>query len=464
MMGKLSPLRFYLLPAQLFLIAILLLFQAYATVNMQVNVHLQPEREKASLGETLTVKVYVNPNGVGISAGEFHIACPANVFRVLEVKVGELFGEKYLVGLNETKIMDGNLVILFAAARVGETLKPTPPSIALTIKLNILEEASSGSYTIKLLKADLVDESFNRIPNVKVHDCTVTIEAPTPTPTSTSTVTATPITAKITVLVLDEASGKPLANVRVEVDGRQALTDAGGRASFTVEEGAYTVKASLEDYEGKSVTVKTVQGEETYVELRLKPLGKPGGGCLIATAAFGSELAPQVQALRTFRNQYVLATRGGLAFINTFNAWYYAWSPTVAEAERNSPVLKAVVKWSIYPLLAELEVAKKIYQILAFNPEIAILAAGLVASMLIALTYLAPPALLALALLRGRIRLHWKLTAELLASFIILHLVSLQTVSWLLSVTAPAIVLLTLTLTLQAVVGSLKSFIFKTRS
>ena len=150
--------------------------------------------------------------------------------------------------------------------------------------------------------------------------------------------------------------------------------------------------------------------------------------------------------------------------MNTFNAWYYAWSPMVAEAERNSPVLKAVVKWLIYPLLAELEVAKKIYQILAFNPEIAILAVGLVASMLVALTYLTPPALLALALLKGRIRLYWKLTAELLASFIILHLVSLQTVNWLLSVTAPTIVLLTLTLTLQAVVGSLKSFIFKTRS
>ena len=56
-----------------------------------------------------------------------------------------------------------------------------------------------------------------------------------------------------------------------------------------------------------------------------------GGGCLIATAAFGSEMAPQVQFLKEIRDSTVLQTQSGSAFMTGFNQFYYYFSPTIAD-------------------------------------------------------------------------------------------------------------------------------------
>ena len=69
-----------------------------------------------------------------------------------------------------------------------------------------------------------------------------------------------------------------------------------------------------------------------------------GGGCLIATAAFGSEMAPQVQFLREIRDNTVMTTQSGTAFMTGFNQFYYSFSPAVADYERENPVFKEAVK------------------------------------------------------------------------------------------------------------------------
>jgi peptidyl-prolyl cis-trans isomerase B (cyclophilin B) len=51
-----------------------------------------------------------------------------------------------------------------------------------------------------------------------------------------------------------------------------------------------------------------------------------GGGCLIATATYGSELAPQVQQLREIRDNMILSTESGTAFMSGFNQFYYSFS------------------------------------------------------------------------------------------------------------------------------------------
>ena len=79
-----------------------------------------------------------------------------------------------------------------------------------------------------------------------------------------------------------------------------------------------------------------------------------GGGCLIATAAYGSELAPQVQVLRELRDNTVLQTTSGTTFMNTFNQFYYSFSPYVADYERENPIFKEAVKVSLTPLLTSL--------------------------------------------------------------------------------------------------------------
>jgi len=78
------------------------------------------------------------------------------------------------------------------------------------------------------------------------------------------------------------------------------------------------------------------------------------GGCLIATASYGSELAPQVQLLREIRDNTVLQTQSGTSFMNGFNHIYYSFSPTIADYERENPVFKETVKLTLTPLLASL--------------------------------------------------------------------------------------------------------------
>ena len=81
-----------------------------------------------------------------------------------------------------------------------------------------------------------------------------------------------------------------------------------------------------------------------------------GGGCLIATAAYGSEMAPQVQLLREIRDNQLLNTETGSAFMNTFNDVYYSFSPTIADMERESPLFKELVKISLTPMLSLLSI------------------------------------------------------------------------------------------------------------
>jgi len=89
-----------------------------------------------------------------------------------------------------------------------------------------------------------------------------------------------------------------------------------------------------------------VSGEETDIE--------EVGGCLIATATFGSELAPQVQQLRELRDNTLLQTESGSTFMSGFNQLYYSFSPTIADWERENPAFKETVKIAITPLLTSL--------------------------------------------------------------------------------------------------------------
>ena len=78
--------------------------------------------------------------------------------------------------------------------------------------------------------------------------------------------------------------------------------------------------------------------------------------CAIATAAFGSELAPEVQLLREVRDNVLYETKSGTAFMSGFNEFYYSFSPTVADWERQNPLFKQVVKITITPMLSTMSV------------------------------------------------------------------------------------------------------------
>ena len=81
-----------------------------------------------------------------------------------------------------------------------------------------------------------------------------------------------------------------------------------------------------------------------------------GGGCLIATATYGSEFAPQVQQLREIRDNKLMNTESGSAFMSGFNELYYTFSPTIADMERESPMFKEAVKLGLTPMLSTLAI------------------------------------------------------------------------------------------------------------
>ena len=97
-------------------------------------------------------------------------------------------------------------------------------------------------------------------------------------------------------------------------------------------------------------------GKGTHLEDGTCVVEKQGGGCLIATAAYGSEMSKQVQQLRELRDNTVLDTDAGSSFMDTFNSIYYSFSPTIADWERQSPIFKNTVQIAITPLLTSLSI------------------------------------------------------------------------------------------------------------
>jgi len=94
--------------------------------------------------------------------------------------------------------------------------------------------------------------------------------------------------------------------------------------------------------------------EEEISEVASPNNKEEGGGCLIATATYGSEMAPQVQFLREIRDNTVMSTASGTAFMTGFNQFYYSFSPTVADFEREQPIFKEFMKITLTPMLSSL--------------------------------------------------------------------------------------------------------------
>jgi isopenicillin-N N-acyltransferase like protein len=86
--------------------------------------------------------------------------------------------------------------------------------------------------------------------------------------------------------------------------------------------GDYTITANFEDYGGV--------------------------GCFIATAAYGTPMAPQTQILRDFRDQYLLTNPLGQAFVSL----YYSISPPMANFIIEHPRLKPIVRAGLVPAVA----------------------------------------------------------------------------------------------------------------
>lgn len=214
----------------------------------------------------------------------------------------------------------------------------------------------------------------------------------------------------IMIATLYDREGRVVAIGRAlaEADSRVVDLAPGQEAGFGI-----VVAERLQTY--KAARYSLVADSDRYVsDVVILEAAGPGAttgddsrsGCLIATAAFGSELAPQVQKLRGFRNGVALKTVAGSSFLQVFNGWYYSFSPQVADYEREAPWLQGAVRVSIYPLLAILDLGTIVHDLLAFNSELGIVGAGVVTSSLVGALYFAP--ISAAVAVAGRKR-HWRM-------------------------------------------------------
>ena len=112
------------------------------------------------------------------------------------------------------------------------------------------------------------------------------------------------------------------------------------------------------------VGMKVSNGEDTHkvndtqIKVNEKELGDDipdnGGECMIATAAYGSEIAPQVQQLRELRDNTILTTKTGATFMLWVNQIYYSFSPAIADIQRENPIFKETIKITLIPLITTL--------------------------------------------------------------------------------------------------------------
>ena len=112
---------------------------------------------------------------------------------------------------------------------------------------------------------------------------------------------------------------------------------------------------------------------------------------MIATATYGSELSPEVQFLRGFRDNSIFKTSTGSSFMVAFNAWYYSFSPYVAEFIRENSLARTVTKLMLYPLMGILRVGAFVFYVFPGNLEVGAVVSGLLVSSLIGIVYLSPP-------------------------------------------------------------------------
>jgi len=130
------------------------------------------------------------------------------------------------------------------------------------------------------------------------------------------------------------------------------LNDAGNGIAVYPDGNAYvtgeTASANFPTTLGANQT-GLAGGRDAFVSKIVLQVSGPGpGGCFIATAAYGTPMAQEVEILREFRDEYLLTNPVGQALVD----FYYKVSPPIAEFITEHPSLKPIVRAGLVPAVA----------------------------------------------------------------------------------------------------------------
>ena len=185
-----------------------------------------------------------------------------------------------------------------------------------------------GEYTVfGRIITETSFETLDRIANLKTGDRDIPLDI-----SKAVIYKAVSVPVSIAVPYLSGQYGVPNYEIQYAIINKVCMPDGSGCTDYRPD---------------RMITQSIMENDNTSSEAQ-------GGGCLIATAAFGSEMAPQVQFLRELRDNTVLQTESGTSFMTGFNQFYYSFSPVIADYERENTVFKEAVKITLTPLLTSL--------------------------------------------------------------------------------------------------------------
>ncbi len=127
----------------------------------------------------------------------------------------------------------------------------------------------------------------------------------------------------------------------------------------------------------------------------------PRPGCVIATATYGSELAPEVAYMRHVRDGMIGSNKVGQQLVNGWNVFYYLWSPPLAQFVDTHDVVKPIFKVLLLPLVGTIHLTAFTYTATApLNTGFSSVIAFLFASISAIAVYIVFPLLVLRALCR----------------------------------------------------------------
>lgn len=152
----------------------------------------------------------------------------------------------------------------------------------------------------------------------------------------------------------------PASLVALADNGGPTLTHALDVSSIAIDAGNQNTPDGIapncesSDQRGYSRPVDGDNDAFSYCDIGAYELGATsgltfsGGGCYIATAAYGTEMEKDVVTLRSFRDNYLMTNKPG----KLFTELYYKLSPPVATKISTSETLREWARASLIPLVS----------------------------------------------------------------------------------------------------------------